>query len=228
MNEMNESLSSNILTGNLLPKSSKSEDSADDYHRWYHLGHIFHICSLSVLSLMMVEIAAKMIFIPKHFFTHKVEIFDALVVIVAWSLDVVLLVDPYLVHSAVSLMVFVRFWRIIRVLNGTMVTVKSDANARVHKHKKRLAELIQIGVQNDELYNRMVEVRENNIWLNKQNMAIQAKQDALKTKIKNLHLQNDNLNEECKQMTSKIHNSDVWDDKSPSKSEKADDNQSKF
>ena len=50
---------------------------------------------------MMIEIAAKMIFIPKHFFTHKVEMFDALVVVVAWSLDVVLLVDHDLVHSAV-------------------------------------------------------------------------------------------------------------------------------
>ena len=49
----------------------------------------------------MIEIAAKMIFIPKHFFHHKVEVFDALVVIVAWSLDIVLFVDPYLVHSAV-------------------------------------------------------------------------------------------------------------------------------
>ena len=82
-------------------------------------------------------------------------------------------------------MVFVRFWRIIRVLNGTMVTVKSDANARVHKHKKRLAELIAIGSQNDDLYNRMVEIRENNIWLNKQNMAIQSKQDAMKEKVLN-------------------------------------------
>ena len=50
---------------------------------------------------MMIEISAKMIFIPKHFFTHKVEIFDALVVVVAWSLDVALLVDHDLVHSAV-------------------------------------------------------------------------------------------------------------------------------
>ena len=76
-------------------------------------------------------------------------------------------------------MVFVRFWRIIRVLNGTMVTVKSEANERVHKHKKRLKDLIEIGAQNDELYNRMVEVRENNVWLQKQNMAIQSKQDAM-------------------------------------------------
>ena len=49
----------------------------------------------------MIEISAKMIFIPKYFFTHKVEIFDALVVVVAWSLDVALLVDHDLVNSAV-------------------------------------------------------------------------------------------------------------------------------
>ena len=57
---------------------------------------------------MMIEIAAKMIFIPKHFFHHKVEVFDALVVIVAWSLDIVLFVDPYLVHSAVCKYDFLR------------------------------------------------------------------------------------------------------------------------
>ena len=50
---------------------------------------------------MMVEIAAKIIFIPKHFFSHKVDIFDGLVVIVAWSLDIVLLVNHDLIHSAV-------------------------------------------------------------------------------------------------------------------------------
>ena len=91
-------------------------------------------------------------------------------------------------------MVFVRFWRIVRVLNGTMVTVKSDANARVHKHKKRLEELIAIGSQNDELYNRMVEIRENNIWLNKQNMAIQSKQDAMKERVSNPYIKIKDVN----------------------------------
>ena len=47
----------------------------------------------------------------------------------------------------------------------------------------------------------------------------------LKTKIKNLHAQNDNLNAECKQMTEKVHNSDIWDDKSPPKYEKSNDTQ---
>ena len=37
------------LWSNIFPKSIQSEDSADDYGRWYDLGHIFHICSLSVL-----------------------------------------------------------------------------------------------------------------------------------------------------------------------------------
>ena len=41
-----------------------------------------------------------------------------------------------------------------------MITVKSDAHARISKHKKQLDKLIAIGTENDELYNTMDDLRE--------------------------------------------------------------------
>ena len=49
------------------------------YGKYKKMSKIFHCCSLAVLSLMMVEVICKIIFLPKHYFTHKLEMFDGLI-----------------------------------------------------------------------------------------------------------------------------------------------------
>ena len=66
--------------------------------------------------------------------------------------------------------------------------------------------------------------RHQPIWRKSTQLLKSQQQNLSQTKIKNLHRQNDNLNEECKQMTTKIHNSDIWDGKSTTQETKTDDN----
>ena len=87
------------------------------YGKYKKMSKIFHCCSLAVLSIMMVEdmvtksiidfkgkydfqhlltitqVSCKMIFLPKHFFTHKLEMFDALIV---WIIKLKIL---YIIYS---------------------------------------------------------------------------------------------------------------------------------
>merc|ERR1711962_1593740 len=112
----------------------------------------------------MIEIMCKMVFIPKHFFTHKLEMFDALIVIVAWSLDIVLFFDQ-VVDTAFSLIVFARFWRILRVINGVIVGTKQDADARVRHLKKKVAIMKNQVFDNDSLKVSVDEAMEENMKL---------------------------------------------------------------
>jgi len=112
----------------------------DDLHHWEHASHVVHLCSITVLSMFAFEVILKIIFTPKHFFSHKMEIFDALVVFIAISLDVVYLFD-HLVSRIAGLIIFVRLWRVVRIVNGIILSAKQNADKRVKKEKTQVARL---------------------------------------------------------------------------------------
>ena len=57
------------------------------------------------------------------------EIFDALVVISSFILDVVFLYDD-VVGGLAQLIIFLRFWRVIRIINGLILGAKQAADKR--------------------------------------------------------------------------------------------------
>ena len=78
---------------------------------------VLHYMSIGILSVFMVEIMVKMFAFRLAFFKHKMEVFDALVVVVAFALDVAFAAEEG-IQSAVGLLVVLRLWRVTRILNG--------------------------------------------------------------------------------------------------------------
>ena len=85
---------------------------------------VFHYCSLSVLSLFLIEIIVRIYALRLKFFKHKLEMFDAIIVIVSFVLDIVYRNNDG-PESGVGLLVVLRLWRVTRILNGKLFSVIS-------------------------------------------------------------------------------------------------------
>lgn len=79
---------------------------------------IFHYMSITILALFMMEITFKLFVFRLEFFHHKFEILDAVVVVVSFVLDVVLLFQEH-EFEALGLLILLRLWRVARIINGT-------------------------------------------------------------------------------------------------------------
>lgn len=95
---------------------------------------VLHYCSIFILSLFIIEIMLRLFVMRLSFFTHKLEVFDALIVIVSFVLDVVFR-NRQDAASGVGLLVILRLWRIGRIINGIVLSVKRQAEKRIEKEK---------------------------------------------------------------------------------------------
>jgi len=122
----------------------------ENYDRYGELADIFHICSLSILSLMVFELFMKIIFTPKLFFDSYFEVFDGVLVLVAFGLDVTLMFDVDL-PVALSFIVVFRFWRIIKLVAGILITTKAPGKARFENQIDKLEDEIMVLQANGEI-----------------------------------------------------------------------------
>ncbi|XP_076434889.1 voltage-gated hydrogen channel 1-like [Babylonia areolata] len=95
---------------------------------------VLHYCSLAILSLFLVEIGLRIFVMRLQFFKHKLELFDAVIVIVSFVLDIVFR-DREDATSGVGLLVILRLWRVTRILNGIVISVKRQAEKKVEREK---------------------------------------------------------------------------------------------
>ncbi|XP_064461023.1 voltage-gated hydrogen channel 1-like isoform X2 [Ornithodoros turicata] len=103
---------------------------------------VIHYLSITILSLFLVEIAAKLYAYRLRFFKHKMEMFDAVVVIVSFALDVAFR-NPDSGANAGGLIIVLRLWRVARLLNGIVMTVKSQAEHRLAREVKLREKVLQ-------------------------------------------------------------------------------------
>ena len=78
---------------------------------------ILHYSSLAILSVFIVEIFVKLYAFRLSFFRHKMEMFDAVVVLVSFILDIIFR-NKEGPESGAGLLVVLRLWRVTRILNG--------------------------------------------------------------------------------------------------------------
>lgn len=70
----------------------------------------------------MIELSFKLWALRRKFFESKMEIFDAIIVVVSWSLDIAFFHhgdDP----DAITILVFLRMWRLIRIVHAIAVSM---------------------------------------------------------------------------------------------------------
>lgn len=78
---------------------------------------ILHYSSLAILSVFIVEIFVKLYAFRLSFFRHKMELFDAFIVIISFVLDIIFR-NKEGPESGAGLLVVLRLWRVTRILNG--------------------------------------------------------------------------------------------------------------
>ncbi|KAM9219353.1 voltage-gated hydrogen channel 1 [Leptosomus discolor] len=96
---------------------------------------VFHYLSLSILTVFLVEVGFKIFVYHWEFFQHKFEVLDGIVVVVSFILDVVLIFREH-EFEAVGLLILLRLWRVARIINGIILSVKTRSEQQVSKLKQ--------------------------------------------------------------------------------------------
>ncbi|KAJ8414735.1 hypothetical protein AAFF_G00022580 [Aldrovandia affinis] len=96
---------------------------------------VLHLLSLSLLTIFMLELVGKVYAYRLEFFRYKFEVFDGAVVIVSFVLDIV-----YISHKdafiAAGLLILLRLWRVLRIINGVLTSVKKQSNLKIQRLKE--------------------------------------------------------------------------------------------
>ncbi|XP_004635971.2 voltage-gated hydrogen channel 1 [Octodon degus] len=104
-----------------------------------YVAQVFHCMSIAILAFFMIEIFFKIFVFRLEFFHHKFEILDTVVVVVSFVLDVVLLFWEH-EFEALGLLILLRLWRVARIINGIIISVKT-------RSERQFLRLKQINIQ---------------------------------------------------------------------------------
>ncbi|GFO25911.1 voltage-gated hydrogen channel 1 [Plakobranchus ocellatus] len=153
--------------------NNSSNHTGSDHHDEHHhtnkekAQHVLHMLSLAILSVFMVEVCLKIFVERSHLLKQKAEVFDAIVVIISFTLDVIFTFVS--VSSAASdaagLMVLLRLWRVTRIINGVVMSVKHDAKMKMAVQKKISRKLEH---ENKKLKSKIEKLERDNALLRKQ------------------------------------------------------------
>ncbi|KAI4787667.1 hypothetical protein KUCAC02_036319, partial [Chaenocephalus aceratus] len=124
---------------------------------------VFHYLSLALLTFFMVELFGKLFAFRLEFFQHKFEVFDGLVVTVSFILDIVFIFHED-AFDGTGLLILLRLWRVARIVNGILVSLKTRAHQKLHKLKESYDHLVQ----------RVTELQERSDALGQENQRLQA------------------------------------------------------
>nr|XP_002734225.2 PREDICTED: voltage-gated hydrogen channel 1-like [Saccoglossus kowalevskii] len=122
---------------------------------------VLHYCSLTILSLFMIEISLRIYCMRLEFFKHKLEVFDAVIVIISFSFDVAYAISPDTFHDILGLLVIFRLWRVVRIFNGVLISVKNQNEKKLAAQRRKCSEL----EQELEKFRQYCTVQENEIEL---------------------------------------------------------------
>ncbi|XP_052800337.1 uncharacterized protein LOC128231488 isoform X2 [Mya arenaria] len=109
------------------------------------IAHGLHKASVVILGVLFVENLLKLVCMGSEFFAKKLEVFDTIVVIVSFVVDLVLLkgLTEFAVQDALFILSFLLPWRVIRVVNSLIVAVLDHEHFRL-KMLYRATKLLDI------------------------------------------------------------------------------------
>ncbi|XP_062870466.1 voltage-gated hydrogen channel 1 [Trichomycterus rosablanca] len=124
---------------------------------------VFHYLSLALLTFFMVELAGKLYAYRLEFFKHKFEVFDGIVVIVSFVLDIVY-ISKEDAFDGMGLLILLRLWRVARIVNGILLSVKNRAYHKVE----------QLREENDRLVQRVTDLQDQKSKLDQELSRLQS------------------------------------------------------
>nr|XP_060644182.1 voltage-gated hydrogen channel 1-like [Anolis sagrei ordinatus] len=112
-----------------------------DPHRHNVTHKVFHYVSLSILIIFMVEVSIKIFAFHLEFLRHKFEVFDAFVIVISFTFDIVVEFHNHQ-FEALGLLVLFRIWRVARIISAVMLSMKLRSHQRMSRLKKANLELL--------------------------------------------------------------------------------------
>lgn len=105
-----------------------------------YAARVFHFLSIAILTFFMMEVFLKIYVFRLEFFHHKFEILDTVVVVVSFVLDIVLVFREH-EFEALGLLILLRLWRVARIINGIIISVKTRSERQLLRLKQMNAQL---------------------------------------------------------------------------------------
>ncbi|XP_041456375.1 voltage-gated hydrogen channel 1-like isoform X2 [Lytechinus variegatus] len=96
--------------------------------------NVLHYMSLGILSIFMIELMIKIPVFWMEFFRSKLEVFDGIIIVISFVLDIVSLIFEEQ-FAVLQLLVLLRLWRIVRVVNGVILSVETQAKKKIETQK---------------------------------------------------------------------------------------------
>jgi len=103
---------------------------------YYLVPDVLHSISIAILAMFVLEICFKMFAFGLDFLKLGWEVFDSIVVTVTFFLDV-LMPHSHSSTNGLGLFIILRLWRVARILNGMVKSVKKQADRHVVCEKRR-------------------------------------------------------------------------------------------
>ncbi|KAH9498797.1 hypothetical protein Btru_005187 [Bulinus truncatus] len=130
------------------------------------VGHKLHYISIAILAVLVVVLALKIICSGKRFFKSRMQVFDGVIVLISFILDLVFIegLSNLSTNEFVMILTFLLPWRIIRVLNSLIVAVldKQRLNLKIiYTQKKKISRTLAEVNNKVEVMQRHVEVLQN-------------------------------------------------------------------
>ncbi|XP_066293497.1 voltage-gated hydrogen channel 1-like [Branchiostoma lanceolatum] len=126
------------VTATMTPAEEAEKEAECDHPA----PEILHYMSIAILTIFVIEIMFKIYAYQKDYLKHKMELFDAIVVIVSFCFDV-----AYANHEdafdGLGLLVVLRLWRVTRIINGILMSVQHTAEKKINAQKQARQEVQQ-------------------------------------------------------------------------------------
>ncbi|ELU05377.1 hypothetical protein CAPTEDRAFT_220321, partial [Capitella teleta] len=134
----------------------------DEHDPLREIAHGLHFASIAILAFLVLEDFVKIAAMGKDFFRHKVDVLDAIIIVSSLIMDIVFLngVTGEEGQKAVAILVILLLWRIARVTDGIMITVKQrqEFRIRLQKRARRNAER-KIDILDEERHVRVRQIQ---------------------------------------------------------------------
>ncbi|XP_069133434.1 uncharacterized protein [Argopecten irradians] len=108
------------------------------------VAHGLHKASITILAILVIETGIKVFCEGRGIFHRKVEVFDSIIVVVSFTLDLVFIkgLTMFPIQKYVFILAFLVPWRVIRVVNSLIVAVMDHGHFRLkllYSQKKKIS-----------------------------------------------------------------------------------------
>ncbi|XP_076450385.1 uncharacterized protein LOC143286633 [Babylonia areolata] len=112
------------------------------------IAHKCHYASLAVVSVLLIEVILKILCSGAHFVKRKIEVFDAVIIVASFVVDLVFIkgLQAFPIDDSIFILAFLLPWRVIRVVNSLVVAVIDHEHVKLrllYSRKKKLDKTVE-------------------------------------------------------------------------------------